>query len=419
VTRKRILFLSSVAPSFAHFRAAQTVFAHLLMEMAAGGADVAYAVAMPAPNEDPPTRKQLARVGVEPVPGNAPRLAGGSLPSTRLGRAIRYARESVDWRLTSDKPTFADPQDEVRRLLTWNPDAAILFWDTIYENLLPYLGSSGLDVYGYLARPPFAAGAIFAANRLQGPSRILGTARMAGLERRHVSRLRAIKDARNICAVDAAWYDMHAIPCSYLPNTWPDAFGPAWRERRKTAESARAGIHILGNTGGLNATGNRYGMRYLTDEVLPLLPTRMRGMDWVVNICGRFELPPEFSALKEAPHVALRGFVDDIDEEVAGNQIFLLLNNAGPYSGAYTRVIYAFSSGSCLIAHRRLADSMPELVHGRNCLLGGDPDEIADLIAAAARDSGLRARLGEAGRATYEQDYRPSRIAQGLRDMVA
>ena len=123
--------------------------------------------------------------------------------------------------------------------------------------------------------------------------------------------------------------------------------------------------------------------------------------------------------MKRHPHVALRGFVPDIDDEVAGNHIFLLLNNAGPYTGGYTRVIYAFSSGSCLIAHTRLADSMPELVHGRNCLLGATPEEIADHIAAAARDPGLRARLGEAGRATYEEDYRPSRVARGLCDMVA
>ena len=124
-----------------------------------------------------------------------------------------------------------------------------------------------------------------------------------------------------------------------------------------------------------------------------------QGIDWVINICGRFELPPEFDDLKPQPNVAMRGFVPDIDEEVRGNHIFLLLNNAGPYTGGYTRVIYAFSSGSCLIAHTRLAESMPELVHGRNCLLGATPEEIADHIAAAARDPALRARLGEAARA--------------------
>ena len=94
----------------------------------------------------------------------------------------------------------------------WKPDAAILFWDTCYENLLPHLRSSGLDVYGYLARPPFAAGATFAAERLHGATRVLGQARMAGLERRHIGRMQDLKGARNICAIDTAWYDTHASP---------------------------------------------------------------------------------------------------------------------------------------------------------------------------------------------------------------
>jgi len=417
VTGKRILLLSSDMPNFGHLQASQTVIAHILLELAATGADVGYAVATQhAP--DASTKEKLEAAGVRPIAGEDPKLANTALPASRLGRALLYAREAVDWRETSDRPSFAEPEREVKRVLAWKPDAAILFWDTCYENLLPHLASLGLDLYGYLARPPFAAGATYAAERLQGLNKIVGEARMAGHERRHIARMRCIQAARNVCAVDAAWYDTHHVPCCYLPNTWPDSFGSHWREKRKAAEATRSGIHILGNIGGLNATGNRFGMRYLADEVLPLLPERVRGIDWVINICGRFELPPEFASLKQQPHVALRGFVPDIDDEVAGNGIFLLLNNAGPYTGGYTRVIYAFSSGSCLIAHKRLTQSMPELVHGENCLLGETPHEIADHIAAAARDADLRARLGAAGRATYEEDYRPSRIARGLRAMV-
>ena len=419
MTGKRILVLASTPPTLAHFQAAQTVLAHILVELAATGSQIRYAIAAPAPGDDPATSEYLADLGVLATAGTPPKLSNTELPATRLGRAMLYAREAADWRQTSDRPAFAEPEREVERLLAWKPDAAILFWDTHYENLLPWLGASGLDIYGYLARPPFAAGATFAAERLQGANRVLGKARMAGLERRHIARMQGLKASRNICALDAAWYDAHQVPCGYLANTWPDAFGPRWREIRRSAEGKRSGIHILGNIGGLNATGNRFGMRYLADEVLPLLPARTRGIDWVVNICGRFELPREFAELKQHPNVALRGFVPDIDDEVAGNNIFLLLNNAGPYTGGYTRVIYAFSSGSCLIAHKRLADSMPELVHDRNCLLGADAVEIANHIAAAARDPALRARIGEAGRATYEQDYCPSRVARGLRDMVA
>jgi glycosyltransferase involved in cell wall biosynthesis len=81
-------------------------------------------------------------------------------------------------------------------------------------------------------------------------------------------------------------------------------------------------------------------------------------------------------------------------------------------------VIYAFSSGSCLIAHSRLAQSMPELVHDQNCLLADTPESIADLIAAAVRDPILRNRIGEAARRTYLDRYRPNLIAQNLLRMM-
>jgi hypothetical protein len=410
--------LSSVAPSYAHFRAAQTVLANILQELRAGGAEVAYAIASPVEDGDAQSAGRLESYGVSALPGAAPKLTSADLPSNKVLKGARFVREAVDWRQASDRPSFEAPAREVQRILDWKPDAAILFWDSHYEHLLPWLTSSSVKVFGYIARPPFAAGATFAADRLTGVHRVIGRARMAGLERRHLTRMQGVKAARNICALDADWYDNHGVPCSYLPNTWPDAYGATWRDRRRTAEAARTGMHILGNIGGLNATGNRYGMRFLNDNVLPLLESRLKGQTWTVNICGRFELPDEFHSLKNHPHVAVRGFVPDIDDEVAGNSVFLLLNNAGPYTGGYTRVIYALSSGACLIAHRRLADSMPELVHDENCLLGSTAEEIADLIALAARDPHLRDRLGNNGRATYEAHYQPSQVARGLLQMV-
>jgi glycosyltransferase involved in cell wall biosynthesis len=152
--------------------------------------------------------------------------------------------------------------------------------------------------------------------------------------------------------------------------------------------------------------------------VLPLLKKELKSTDFTINICGRFEFPPALDHLRREPNVAIRGFVPDIDEEMLGNHIFLVLNNAGPYPGGYTRVIFAFSSGSCLIAHRRLAESMPELVHEENCLLGDTPESITALIAAAARDAALRRRLGETARRTYIERYRPAIIAEDLVRMM-
>ena len=94
---------------------------------------------------------------------------------------------------------------------------------------------------------------------------------------------------------------------------------------------------------------------------------------------------------------------------MVGNHIFLLLNNAGPYTGGYTRVIYAFSSGSCLIAHKRLADSMPELVHDRNCLLGATPERSP--ITLPPRHATHPARAARRGRARHLRAGLPPRAS--------
>jgi hypothetical protein len=283
---------------------------------------------------------------------------------------------------------------------------------------LPRLVAKGIPCYGYLARPPHAAGQTN-LDRFANPLRRAFTAAyLARAERRHIRRVRLLRNAANICALDAAWYTVQGIPSRYISNTWSDAYATNWRDMRIAAEKRRTGLHILGNIGGLNATGNRFGIEYLGGKVVPFLREKLEG-EWTINICGRFELPQSLKDILSDPHVALRGFVPDIDEEVAGNSIFLLLNNAGPYTGGYTRVIYAFSSGSCLIAHRRLADSMPELVHNENCLLGETPQEIAGLIQQAARDVTLRERLGYAARATYERDYAPRHVAKKLMGMIS
>jgi hypothetical protein len=413
-----VIVLSSVSPNYAHFRAAQTVLAHVLQELARTDLDVSYAVAETRPGTDASSEAQLREAGVTAVPGSLPAVRPATPPVSRLARAVGLAREFVDPHSGRDDPEFVAPNWEVERLLAGDAAAAILFWDTSYEQLVPALVAGGLPVFGYLARPPFAAAQVVAKERLSGLRRGLASVRLQARQRRHFERFRGLAGARNICAIDAAWYSREGVACRYLPNTWPDPSGEGWAEVRAGAESRRSGIHILGNVGGLNATGNHFGMSCLVDHVLPLLDRALAGRSWTVNICGRFDLPMELARLAEHPHVALRGFVPDIDEEMAGNHIFLLLNNSGPYTGGYTRVIYAFATGACLIAHRRLADSMPELIAGENCLLGQTPEEITELIAAAAADRKLRARLGVAARRTYTESYHPTRIAVALRDMV-
>lgn len=414
----RIAVLASVHPSFSHARAGYVVLASILEELGQAGHDVRL-FTLGCPNQpDAGTLGRLARAHVT----HAGDLTDQTRPEPSLSGLrsdLRTLRKAYLPGQDDDYPKFDDPAAAAARVAE-GADAAILFWDTWFEQLIPALGK--VPVIGYLARPRTASS--ISANQarpLQGMAGVKQRVLLRILrnqEARHLKRLRGLSAAANICALDAAYYSGHGVSCGYLPNTWPDFFGEGWRQRRDGAEAGRARVGVLANIGSVNATGNGFGLEYLAREVLPaLVPGLAERIE--VNVCGGGKLDAALAGDLKARGVRIRGFVDDIDGEVLANRVFLLLNNAGPYTGGYTRVIYAFSSGACLVAHRRLADSMPEVKHGENALLGSSGAEIAELLSQATSDPALARRLGEGGRHTYEQAYRPAIIVRGLLERMA
>lgn len=405
-----VAVLSSVHPSFAHAKASNLVLASLLEEMGRAGHRVSLFTARCANDSDAAALARLAAAGVAHAADlTAETESEPVLPAPF--RDFRTVRKSLAPREDDDYPKFTAAA--ARRIDGGGADAAVLFWDTWFEHLLPQL--ERVPVVGYLARPRFASplAAIRSGALGHGAHAWVAERNMLQLEKRHLRRVARLAAAVDICALDAGYYEQHGIRCDYLPNTWPDIFGAEWPGKREAAERTRAKVNVLANIGSVAATGNGFGLQYLADEVLPrFAPDALVRLE--INVCGGGRLEEPVAQRLGAYGVRIRGFVDDIDAEMLANRVFLLLNNAGPYTGGYTRVIYAFSSGSCLVAHRRLAESMPEVVHGTNALLGDDPGEIAAHLARVTADAALARRLGEGARRTYETRYRPAIVAAGI-----
>jgi hypothetical protein len=209
-------------------------------------------------------------------------------------------------------------------------------------------------------------------------------------------------------APNADYYTRKGHPRAfYLQNMWPEL-----AEQRHPAEPI--GNLIAGNLGGQYATGNAFGGWLLANEVLPALD-RLLGDDYEVNLygAGRFSEPVERAL--EHPRVRNRGFVDDIDAELQAAKVFLLCNNNNPdFVVGHTRILHAWSVGSCLVAHVNMARAMPEIVHGENALLGSTGEEIAEQVAAACRDDELRRRIVEGGRRTWEREFRPEIVVERI-----
>jgi glycosyltransferase involved in cell wall biosynthesis len=225
-------------------------------------------------------------------------------------------------------------------------------------------------------------------------------------KRLHIELNATTRWTANNSALDAVFYTAHGHPNShYVQNMWPDVYGNEWRTRREAAPSEER--MIVGSIGNLLSTGNTFGLRFLGAEIVPALD-RLVGDRYAVHIFGNGTPLPLVAAALEHPRVRMRGWVDDLDAEIAAAEIFLLANNnVEDFRVGHTRVLHAWSLGSCLVAHENIALAMPEVVHGENALLGRTADELAEHLRAVLDDRELRRRLGDAGRATYERSFTP------------
>jgi glycosyltransferase involved in cell wall biosynthesis len=215
-----------------------------------------------------------------------------------------------------------------------------------------------------------------------------------------------------VSAANAGYYAAKGIGNAfYVQNMWPEADAPF--EPPRPTEN-----RIVGNMGGQYATGNTFGLWFLGREVLPELDRRL-GDAYSVHLYGAGALSAPVARAVDHPRVVNRGFVDDIDAELRAAKVFLLANNSNPsFVVGHTRILHAWSLGSCLVAHRNMARAMPEIVHGENALLGETGAELATHAAAAIGDDELRRRIGEGGRRTYEREFRPDIVMRRVVERI-
>lgn len=387
----KILVLSSVHPKFGHVKASYLALASLLEAFAQAGYATSWTTLSPINELDISTKSRLELLGI------------------------------CHLKNFSKKEIFFSPRTAAATLMRSQADVFILFWDTAFEYLLPYIKS--IPVIGYFGSMPFRASMV----RLKyfpykgNINKIENWLRYKILqyrEQRHLRRLQYITKASDISLFESKYYTNHGIPCSYIPNTFSDIFGPAWYDKRNVAESKRSKFGLLGNIGQLFGTGNFLGLSFLADEILPKLDDVLVDIDWEINICGQGKMDEGLRKKLTHSRVNIKGFIDNIDEEMLSNPILLVLNNIGPLVTGWTRIIYAFSSGSCVISHKDVYKSMPEIKHGVNALLGENADEILQLIREATHNKKLRAEIGKNARMTYEQNYHPKIIASKLINLI-
>jgi hypothetical protein len=414
--RRRILIVNPVWPCADHsVRAANVVIYELVAEFARRPElKMGFLKLNTSPDEAPSAveavgMRELSALGVEFIEPFV--LAPRSTPRSRMSRWL--CPQEADF-----YPDVAQRPAAENVAMAFAPDLLFIPWSETATSLLANLP---VEKFAYYGNPDPKSGLARAAFAREHGGSLIAYVRerwqLARLERLHLQTMRRFDYLGDVAANDADHYRQHGHPNAfYVRNLWIDRFGTAWRARRE-AERTDPFV-IIGNIGKLGATANTHGLEILGRDVMPELHRAFAGSKFEVHVIGAGAPHAGIADLLKAPKIRMRGFVDDIDGEMMTAPVFLCLNNASRFKVGHTRYLHAWSLGCCVIAHRDAALSMPEMVSGENCLLGGSPAEIADMVAQA-RDVRLRRRLGEAGYATFVEKFTARPVVEQILGRIA
>ena len=233
------------------------------------------------------------------------------------------------------------------------------------------------------------------------------------LARAHLRTLKNYTFVSDVAANDAKYYVSKGINAFYLPNMWPMTPPDNWEALRDQLELVNPG-KIVGNVGNLSATGNSLGFVALCNEVLPALERVLPHNSFKIHIFGGSEPKVFLKPLLAHPAIILRGFVDDLNEEIISAPIFLISNNHHNFKVGHTRFLHAWSLGACVVAFRDCCEAMPEIENGCNALLGNTSEEVANLVAQALQDRELRRQIGRGGIETLHKKFNPATVTREL-----
>ncbi len=207
----------------------------------------------------------------------------------------------------------------------------------------------------------------------------------------------------HFAAHHAEWLRRHGVRrCRYYRTPLVDPIGSDWFERRQAARQRHSKPKIL-LVGRLGTTLTMAGLSLLARDVLPRLKRRFGRSGFEVHLIGKDMLPPDLARAFAGPSVFLRGYVEDIDEEVLSSDV-LLVPNPIPFS-VRVRILVGFSYGCGIVTHRANALGIPELVHGSNALIGDHGPALAHAVGDILEDQRLQDHLGRNARLTYERSF--------------
>ena len=156
---------------------------------------------------------------------------------------------------------------------------------------------------------------------------------------------------------------------------------------------------VVAFSGNLEYIPNVAAVRYFRGEIWPCLRERWPSLVW--RLIGKN--PAALRRIADGdPRIELSGPVANAVDELAAAKVVVVPLLAG--SGTRFKLLEAWAAGRAVVSTSIGAEGLPAR-DGENLLLADDARTFADAVTQLLMDDGLRARLGETGRALFESEF--------------
>lgn len=230
---------------------------------------------------------------------------------------------------------------------------------------------------------------------------------MRRAEKALVQRVRGVVSASATEADGLRRWSRHA---AYVPPVYE----PASPHIRRPVDSRARVVHV----GGMTTPSNRIGLERFLDIAWPIVSgVSERPNLWVI---GSLQDAPAPLLLKLERAGSVRtGFVERLGDVLRPYDVHIV-----PWehdTGTRMKMPLALNHAQAVVAMRETARCLPELEHGRNCLLADSLEEMGAIVRRLLHDPERRRALGDAGRATFLAHYTHAaslpRIARFLNEL--
>ncbi len=185
---------------------------------------------------------------------------------------------------------------------------------------------------------------------------------------------------------------------------------PVAARERPPAEPGSARTVLLSGNLGYRPTVE--GALWFASDVWPVVRRRVPGARWVL---AGARPPRPVRRLAELPGVEVHADVPDLGPFLASARVAVAPMDSG--SGVPMKVLEAWAAGVPVVARRWAAGGLVDGA-GEAMVVADDPAEWAGGLARLLTDADEARRLGTAGRRLWEENYRPERVSEGIREAV-